>query len=179
MTMAGDRQWPIAIAGPKASSLGPASVPCSANEATSALTLQLMETSHGRDPVLYLVAMTSSTLHAVRLHRMDLPDHACPWGGRAMRLLQERHSPLEDHRLTSSEEVEAFKVTHRVATTPQVFAGDERIGGSTDLAMWLGVRPDAAAISYAPLGVVSFAENLIMAAMGAVMLAGRCPALRP
>lgn len=90
-----------------------------------------------------------------------------------MRLLQERHSPFEDHRLTSSEEVEAIEVTHRVATTPQVFAGDERIGGSPDLAMWLGVRPDAAAICYAPLGVVSFAENLIMAAMGAVMLAGR------
>jgi len=30
-----------------------------------------------------------------------------------------------------------------------------------------------------PLGVVSFAENLIMAAMGAVMLNGRRPALRP
>ncbi len=30
-----------------------------------------------------------------------------------------------------------------------------------------------------PLGVVSFAENLIMAAMGAVMVTGSRPALRP
>ncbi|MCT0216464.1 hypothetical protein KQ298_09020 [Synechococcus sp. CS-1330] len=174
--------------------------------------------------------MASTTLHAVRLYKMDLADHACPWGLRAMRLLQERHIPFEDHRLTSAEEVEAFKAAHGVATRPQVFAGDERIGGYSDLAGRLGVRPESAEISYAPLvavflaaavqwvgavavllgamgmvsvgkavfidqlalncacvggnsktplGVVSFAENLIMAAMGAVMLPGRQPALKP
>ena len=143
--------------------------------------------------------MASSTLHAVRLYRMDLPGHACPWGLRAMRLLQERHIPFEDHRLNSTEEVEAFKDAHGVATTPQVFAGEERIGGYSDLAARLGVRAESADISYAPvaavfltaglmtlvlaagvggnsktpLGVVSFAENLIMALMGAAMLVGR------
>jgi glutaredoxin len=80
--------------------------------------------------------MASTTLHAVRLYRMDLPDHACPWGLQAVRLLQERHIPFEDHRLTSAEEVEAFKRAHGVATTPQVFAGgradrwDQRSGGA-------------------------------------------------
>jgi glutaredoxin len=174
--------------------------------------------------------MAASSLDAVRLYRMDLPDHACPWGFRAMQLLQERHIPFEGHRLTSAEEVEAFKAAHGVATTPQIFSGDERIGGYGDLAARLGVRAESADISYAPvvavfltaglmalvlatgvgavavllgalgmvsvgkavfidhlalncacvggnaktpLGVVSFAENLIMAAMGAVMLAGR------
>jgi len=130
---------------------------------------------------------------------MDLPDHACPWGLRAVRLLQERHIPFEDHRLTSAEEVEAFKQAHGVATAPQVFAGDGRIGGYSDLAVRLGVGPEAADLSTAPVvavfltaglmsmalncacvgrnfrtpqGWVSFSENLIMAAMGAVMLTG-------
>ena len=60
--------------------------------------------------------MDSHALDAVRLYRMDLPDHACPWGLRAVRLLQERRIPFEDHRLTSAEEVEAFKAAHGVAT---------------------------------------------------------------
>jgi glutaredoxin len=106
--------------------------------------------------------MATTTLNAVRLYRMDLPDHPCPWGLRAVRLLQERHIPFEDHRLTSNEEVDAFKSTHGVATTPQVFAGQERIGGYTDLAARLGVRPETAAISYAPVLAV-FGTAVLMA----------------
>lgn len=105
--------------------------------------------------------MASTTLHAVRLYRMDLPDHACPWGLQAVRLLQERHIPFEDHRLTSAEEVEAFKRAHGVATTPQVFAGDERIGGTSDLAVRLGVRLEAADISYAPVVAVFLTAGLM------------------
>ena len=52
--------------------------------------------------------MAFSTLNDVRLYRMDLPDHPCPWGLRALRLLQDQPIPFEDHRLTSSEEVDAF-----------------------------------------------------------------------
>ncbi|MFM7653752.1 MAG: hypothetical protein ACKO5M_12690 [Vulcanococcus sp.] len=85
--------------------------------------------------------MAATSLHAVRLYRMDLPDHPCPWGLRALRLLQEQHIPFEDHRLTSAEEVEAFKAAHGVATTSQVFAGDERIGGYSELAARLVCRP--------------------------------------
>jgi glutaredoxin len=85
--------------------------------------------------------MATTTLDAVRVYGMDLPDHPCPWGLRALRLLQERHIPFEDHRLTSSEAVDAFKAAHGVATTPQIFAGPERIGGYTELAARLGVRP--------------------------------------
>jgi glutaredoxin len=112
--------------------------------------------------------MASSPLHAVRLYRMELPDHACPWGLRAMRLLRERHIPFEDHPLTSAEEVEAFKAAHGVATTPQIFAGDERIGGYSDLAGRLGVRPEAAEISYAPVVAVF----LTAALMSLVLAAG-------
>ena len=111
--------------------------------------------------------MASTALSAVRLYRMDLPDHACPWGLRAMRLLQERHIPFEDHRLTSAEEVEAFKLTHGVATTPQVFAGDERIGGYSDLAVRLGVRPETAEISYTPVVAVFSTAALMALALSA------------
>jgi glutaredoxin len=106
--------------------------------------------------------MTSTTLDGVRLYRMDLPDHPCPWGLRALRLLQERRIPFEDHRLTSSEAVEAFKAAQGVATTPQIFAGSERIGGYTDLAARLGVRPETAKISYTPV-VAVFSTAALMA----------------
>jgi glutaredoxin len=111
--------------------------------------------------------MASSTLHAVRLYRVDLLDHACPWGLRALRLLQERHIPFEDHRLTSAEEVEAFKLAHGVATTPQVFSGDGRIGGYSELAVQLGVRPEAADISYAPVVAVFLTAGLIALVLAA------------
>lgn len=111
--------------------------------------------------------MSNSDLYAVRLYRMDLPDHACPWGLRALRLLQERHISFEDHRLSSSEEVEAFKVAHAVATTPQIYSGDERIGGYSELAVRLGVRPQAADISYAPVLAVFLTAGLMALVLAA------------
>ena len=111
--------------------------------------------------------MASAALHAVRLYRMDLPDHVCPWGFRAVRLLQDRHIPFEDHRLTIAEEVEAFKAAHGVATTPQVFSGDERIGGYSDLAVRLGVRPEAADITYAPVVAVFLTASLMALVLAA------------
>jgi glutaredoxin len=93
---------------------------------------------------------------------MDLPDHPCPWGLRALKLLQEQRITFEDHRLTSREEVEAFKAAHGVATTPQIFSGTERIGGTSELAARLGVRPESAEISYTPV-VAVFGTAALMA----------------
>ena len=106
--------------------------------------------------------MTSPPLRDVRLYRMDLPDHACPWGLRAVRLLQQLHIPFEDHPLRSEAEVAAFKASHGVATTPQLFAGVERIGGYTDLAARLGVRPETAEVSYTPV-IAVFGTAALMA----------------
>ncbi|MEB3301663.1 MAG: glutaredoxin domain-containing protein [Cyanobacteriota bacterium] len=105
--------------------------------------------------------MATPALHAVRLYRIDLPDHPCPWGLRALRLLQEQRIPYDDHRLTSNEELEAFKRTYGVATTPQIFSGTERIGGYTELAATLGVRPETADNSYAPVLAVFVTAGLI------------------
>ena len=63
------------------------------------------------------------------LVRMVLPDHICPFGVRAKELLEQHGFEIEERILSSREEVEAFKAKHEVATTPQVFIDDERIGG--------------------------------------------------
>ena len=115
--------------------------------------------------------MRSPPLVDVHLFRMDLYDHPCPLGLKAIRLLQEQHIPFEDHPLRSQAEVDAFKAEHGVATTPQLFAGSERIGGYTDLAARLGVRPVSAEVSYTPVLVV-FATAALMALVLAGGLSG-------
>jgi glutaredoxin len=71
------------------------------------------------------------------LYRMVLPDHTCPFGVRAKAMLDEAGFEVDEHILGSREEVDAFKDEHGVATTPQIFIGGERIGGSDDLARHL------------------------------------------
>jgi len=111
--------------------------------------------------------MAALDLDTVRLYRMGLPDHACPWGLRAMRLLNDQHIPFEDHPLRSEDEVAAFKAAHGVASTPQIFSGSERIGGYTDLAARLGVRPESGDISYTPVVVVFATAALLTLALAA------------
>ncbi|TFI60069.1 glutaredoxin [Sphingomonas parva] len=74
------------------------------------------------------------------LYRMVLPDHICPFGVRAKQMLEQNGFEVEDRVLGSREEVDAFKSEQGVATTPQVFIGGERIGGSDDLEQWLADR---------------------------------------
>ena len=67
------------------------------------------------------------------LYRMVLPDHICPYGVRAKEMLDRHGFEVDEHILRSREEVDAFKAEHGVATTPQIFIGGERIGGSREL----------------------------------------------
>ncbi len=71
------------------------------------------------------------------LYRMKLPDHECPYGLLARRMLEDAGYEIDERLLTSREEVEAFKAEQGVATTPIVFVGDERIDGSEELAQRL------------------------------------------
>jgi glutaredoxin len=105
--------------------------------------------------------MASAQLQDVHLYRMDLPDHACPWGLKALKLLQEQGIPFADHRLTSQDEVQAFKDRHGVPTTPQIFSAGQRLGGYSDLAALLQVKAEAADVSYTPVLVV-FATALLV-----------------
>ena len=71
------------------------------------------------------------------LHRMVLPNHACPYGVRAKEMLEEAGYEVEDRILRSREEVAAFLDESGFATTPQVFIGGNRIGGSDELELYL------------------------------------------
>ena len=71
------------------------------------------------------------------LYRMILPDHTCPFGVHAKQLLEANGYTIDDRILRSREEVDAFEEEQGVQTTPQVFIGGERIGGSDDLERYL------------------------------------------
>lgn len=87
----------------------------------------------------------------VRLYRMSTPKHECPWGLKAVKLLTEKGIAFEDHRLTSKAETNAFKEKYSVTTTPQIFFGEERIGGYTDLANRFEVEAETADYTYTPV----------------------------
>jgi glutaredoxin len=74
---------------------------------------------------------------AATLFRMVLPEHTCPFGVRAKQLLEQQGFEVEDCVLTTRGEVDAFKAEHGISTTPLVFIGDQRIGGSDDLEQYL------------------------------------------
>lgn len=73
----------------------------------------------------------------VVLYRMVLPDHICPYGLLAKRMLEDAGLAFEDRLLTSRAEVDAFKARQGVATTPQIFIDGERIGGTEELSQFL------------------------------------------
>ena len=76
------------------------------------------------------------TRHAI-LYRMKLSDHECPYGLLAKRMLEDAGFEIEEHLLTTREEVDAFLADQGVDTTPQTFIDGERIGGSEELAEYL------------------------------------------
>ena len=71
------------------------------------------------------------------LYRMVLPDHTCPFGLRALELLQKAGYDVNDRPLSSREDVDAYECKEALDTTPQVFIDGERIGGSDDLVRYL------------------------------------------
>ena len=75
------------------------------------------------------------------LHRMVLPDHVCPYGVRAKRMLDEVGFEVEEHILGSREEVEAFKDEHGLSTTPLIIIDGEKVGGASDLERYLSEQP--------------------------------------
>jgi glutaredoxin len=99
------------------------------------------------------------------LYRMVMPKHLCPYGLKARHLLESRGYTVEDHWLTTREEVDAFKVRYEVKTTPQTFIDGERVGGYDDLRRSFGLKvADPDAVSYVPvLAVFAIAAALALA----------------
>lgn len=102
---------------------------------------------------------------AARLYRMVMEKHVCPFGLKAKWLLERNGFTVEDHHLTSRSETDAFKKKHDVKTTPQVFIGDERIGGYDALRDHFGKETtDDGETSYTPvLAVFAVALGLALA----------------
>ena len=71
------------------------------------------------------------------LYRMVLPEETCPFGLRAKQLLEDNGYVIDDRLLRSRDEVDAFEQEQGVETTPLIFIGGERIGGSDDLERYL------------------------------------------
>ena len=86
------------------------------------------------------------------VYRMVMPGHVCPYGLKAVDLLEREGFAVEDHHLTTRAETDAFKQEHGVATTPQAFIEGRRIGGYEDLRAHLGksVQKEGAT-SYQPV----------------------------
>lgn len=106
------------------------------------------------------------------LYRMVMGEHTCPYGLKAKDLLKRSGYEVEDRHLTTREETDAFKAQHGVATTPQVFIGEQRVGGYDDLRRFLG-KPvaDPKATSYRPV-IVLFALTALMATAASYAIDG-------
>ena len=86
------------------------------------------------------------------LYRMVTADHMCPHGLKSKDLLERQGYIVDDRHLTSRAMVDEFKATHSVATTPQTFIDDERIGGFDDLSAFFGkAKTDENAVTYQPV----------------------------
>lgn len=100
---------------------------------------------------------------AASVYRMVMPGHVCPWGLKVVDLLERRGYAIDDHRLETREQTDAFKAEHGVQTTPQVFIDGERIGGYDDTRRFLGLPVrDPKAASYRPV-IALFGMTALMA----------------
>lgn len=104
----------------------------------------------------------TDTNKTATLYRMVMPGHLCPYGQKARWLLSRHGYEIEDHHLTTREETDAFKERHGVKTTPQVWIGDKRIGGYSELAAHFGNPVDKEGTTYRPVAVL-FAMMALMA----------------
>ena len=96
----------------------------------------------------------STQKHAV-VYRMMTDTHTCPFGLKTVDLLRREGYKVEDHHLTSREQIDAFKAEHDVKTTPQTFIDGQRIGGYEDVRKHLGKKvKDPNATTYRPVAVL-------------------------
>lgn len=94
---------------------------------------------------------------------MVMDDHICPFGLKAKDLLEREGYTINDHWLESRATTEAFQRKYGVETTPQIFIGEERIGGYDDLREHLGkdVKGEGET-TYQPV-IAIFSVTLMMA----------------
>ena len=72
---------------------------------------------------------TAERTKKATVYRMVKDKHVCPYGIKVVHLLEAAGFEVQDRHLTTPEETDAFKSEHDVKTTPQVWIGDDRVGG--------------------------------------------------
>lgn len=114
------------------------------------------------------------------LYRMSTDEHICPFGLKARDLLKRKGFEVNDNKLTTREETDAFQEEHGVDTTPQVFIDGKRIGGYDDLREHFGLETDEDAsdeTTYQPVAAV-FATAFLMALAGSWASFGEMATIR-
>lgn len=119
-------------------------------------------------------------METARVYRMKTADHLCPFGMKTVDLLKRKGYQVDDHPLTSRDEIDAFKAQESVDTTPQTYIGDKRIGGYEEVREYLGMSvPSAKETSYRPVVAIFVTALLIGLAVSWVangtLLAARMP----
>lgn len=86
------------------------------------------------------------------VYRMVKPNHVCPFGLKALDLLERNGYQIEDKPLTNDAETQALKDKFNVKTTSQIFIDNERIGGYDDLQAFFGKDTSQSdEVSYTPI----------------------------
>lgn len=119
-------------------------------------------------------------METARVYRMKTAEHLCPFGMKTVDLLKRKGYQVDDHPLTSRDEIEAFKAQENVDTTPQTYIGDKRIGGYEEVREYLGMSvPSAKETSYRPVIAIFVTALLIGLAVSWVangtLVAARMP----
>ena len=97
------------------------------------------------------------------LYRMVMSDHLCPYGLKSKDFLERQGYEVEDNHLTTREETDAFMERHGVETTPQIWIGEERVGGYDELREHFGKEAqDPDKTSYQPV-IAIFVVAFLMA----------------
>lgn len=106
---------------------------------------------------------TQTRTQTAVIYRLVTPDHVCPYGLKALDLLERHGFEVEDHQLKTEEEATELRERLDVETTPQTFIDGQLVGTLDDLRRYVGDDvPDPDAESYRPV-VTLFAITFLMA----------------
>ena len=112
------------------------------------------------------------------IYRMATGEKTCPHGLKAKDLLERRGFVVDDRPLANREEVDALRARLGVNTTPQVFIGDQWIGGFDDLSAHLGAPVKSKdGVTYQPV-IMLFSVAALMACAVAWLSVGEIAVVR-
>lgn len=90
--------------------------------------------------------------NTAKIWRMHTDKSICPHGLRAKDLLIKKGFKPVDHLLKSKDQIDSFKQKHNVKTTPQIWIGEERIGGYDDLCEYFDIKgKQKNGVDYSPI----------------------------